>query len=327
MRRYVTPLRDSLGPLSVLAVVVLVASLLGWGLANFAPSGADFSISARSDVLALEVACSQHLNWDLPPGRFKAINGEPREASRVFGVKLRGGARVLLRLGGEGHWQARFDSSPHLDCGAEAGEMIIISADGELQPPSPQGVFYESQLPMRKGLRPTLLLNGRVVLGEEIQAGIGLGSELLVTSILHHARIQVRTLDDPLGQRRLIHEEIIDAGGLVDSYGCLDVPDQTPQRFGEEVLANCVRKPGWSSQGFVYVGPGDDEPGFNVQLQVSGHHVGVRQQGGAERRVLVSWWSRFVSSSSVQIAAAIVFALGNLGLLTGWMEALRRRKE
>jgi len=307
------------------AAVALAAWVVGLVLASYAPADADFSISARSEVLTLEVACNQHLNWDLPPGRFKAADGDAQTADKVLGVKLRGGARARLRIGRDGQWQARFDRSPHLDCAADAADLIVASADGQAQPPSPQGLVYESLQPMREAPRPTLLLQGRVVLGEEIQAGVGSSQHLLVAPMLWQARIQVRALDDQLGQRRLIHEEAVDAGGIVDSHGCLDVPDRAPAHPGEDVLAGCVRKPGWNSQGFVHVGAGD-EPGFDVQLQVTGHHVGVRQQGGAERRILVSWWSRVVSSSSVQISVAFVFALANLGLLGALMAAARRRE-
>jgi hypothetical protein len=313
---------------SMLAIagVALIAWLVGWVLARYAPADADFSISARSEVLTLEVACNQHLSWDLPPGRFKVADGETQTASKVLGVKLRGGARARLRLGRDEQWQARFDRSPQLDCAADAGDLIVVSADGQALPPSPQGLVYESLQPMREAPRPTLLLQGRVVLGEEIQAGIGSSQQLLVAPMLRRAHIQVRALDDPLGQRRLIHEEAVDAGGIVDSHGCLDVPDRAPDHPGEDVLASCVRKPGWNSQGFIHVGAGDGEPGFDVRLQVTGHHVGVRQQGGAERRILVSWWSRVVSSPSVQISVAFVFALANVGLLGYLMAAARRRE-
>lgn len=318
----------------VLAMGVAVAAsawIVGLALAGYAPTDADFSIGARTEVMTLEVACNQHLNWDLPAGRFRVASGEAQTAHHVFGVKLRGGARVRLRLGPDGQWQARFDRSTSMVCAEDdktaAGtplDLIVISADGELLPPDPQGIIYESLQPMRQAAQPTLLLQGRVVLGEEIQSGIGSSLRLTPAPILQRAGIQVRALDDQLGQRRLIHEESVDAGGIVDSHGCLDLPDRAPRSPSDEVLGRCVSKPGWMSRGFVHVGS-DGEPGFDVQLQVTGHHVGVRQQGGAERRILVSWWSRAISSSAVQISTAFVFALANLGLL-GYLMGLARAR-
>ena len=297
--------------------VLLVAVLL---FARFAGSlitrDATFSITARSEVVSVEVGCAQQLVWDLPAGQI-GIPGDGKEpdASRSVSATLRGGAVARVRTGPQGEWLIDFGRSANFGCGP-AADAITVTADESALRISEDGYVYRSAAPIGTAPAPPLLLLGRVVIGEEIPFGSG-APVVLAAPMLGEARVEVRTPDPLTAQRRLIHAERVDPGGIVDSHACLDT------RADE--LSPCVKAAGSTAEGFIHLAERDDKRlGFDVQLQVVGERIGVRQQGGSERRILVSWWSKLVTSSWLQIAAACVFGLSALAQI--WSILPRRRE-
>jgi hypothetical protein len=284
----------------LLAVVLLFARFAG----SLVTRDAAFSITARSEVLSVEVGCAQQLVWDLPPGQIGIPGeGKPPGVSQSVSVTLRGGALARVRGGPNGEWLIDFGRSASFGCGP-AADAVTATADETALRISEDGYIYRSRA--RIGAAPVLplLLLGRVVIGEEIPFGSG-ARGVLATPMLGEARVEVRTPDPLTAQRRLIHAERIDPGGIVDSHACLDTR--------ADDLPRCVKKSGSAAEGFIHVAERDDKRlGFDVQLQVVGERIGVRQQGGSERRILVSWWSKLVTSSWLQIAAACVFGLSAL---------------
>lgn len=295
--------------LTALAVIVLA----GW-LATVVTRDATFSISARSEVLVLDVGCSRPLVWDLPPGRIQAAGAAAAPESKPVTAEMRGGARVRLTLDAERHWLIEFERSDLLDCGPPAPDAIGFSIDGAPWPASADRYRYRSDRPITEGRQPPWLLGGRVVIGEEIQFGTG-RQDASASPMLASARIDVRTPDAQTAQRRQIHEEQVDAGGIVDSHGCLDAL--------QDRLADCVRRARSAAEGFVHVSGDDGARGFDVQLLVAGERIGVRQQAGAERRIVVTWWSRVTTSSWAQIAAVLLTALGGVTGLWGFIDGKR----
>ncbi|HNT39773.1 MAG TPA: hypothetical protein PKO45_11725 [Rubrivivax sp.] len=297
------------------ALMLLALWGLAWSGARLVKHDSSFSISARTEVLTLEVACGEQLVWDLPPGEVLGASSEaePQPAQRLS-VSLRDGARARLRLDADKRWLLTLDRAPGMGCTAATPDRIGVQVDERSLPPDPEGVHYRSRQAYDLGERPAWPLRGRVVIGEEISFGAGLGGGSS-TPMLVQARLEVRTPDAATGQRRLIHEEQVDAGGIVDSHGCLDVR--------ADDLPACVSIAGSVAEGFVHVADGEGSPGFDVQLLVTGERVGVRQQAGSERRVVVSWWAHVLSDSAVQMFAAGVAALSVLlGLLAALKELL-----
>lgn len=291
-----TPLR--------MAVFVAAVGLAAYGVAGRVTQDASFSISARSEVLTLELGCVHNIVWDLPAGQIgpPGLDREPPH-SGIVSVALRGGARARVRAAPGQPWLIEFDHTESFGCGGLAAEVITATADDAALPASAEGYTYRSSKPLGESERPTLLLRGRVVIGDEIVFGGGLRSAL-AAPLLGTARIEVRTPDAQTAQRRLIHEEQVDAGGIIDSHGCLDMP--------ADRLARCVQQAASAAEGFIHVGAADGPPGFDVQLLVTGEHIGVRQQAGAERRIVVTWWSRLITAAWLQIFAAWLLGLSAL---------------
>lgn len=293
------------------------AAVLALSLAYVVTSDAIFSINADTEVFAVEPACGQQLVWDLPEGAI----GVPREGgaeplpSPAIGVSLRGGARARVQVDGEGRWLIEFGRSGSFGCGA-AADLVTVTADGRTLTAGAEDVWlYRSSAAVAAGASPVQLLRGRVVIGDEISFGSGAAGA--GAPLLERAHIDVRSPDAQTGQRRQIHDETIDPGGMVDTHGCLDAPREPPR------LADCVRGARSASEGFFRAVARESRPMVQVQLVVTGRHVGVRQQGGSERRVLVTWWSRVKSSSLVQMFAAAMVLISALVQLWG---ALKRER-
>lgn len=281
-----------------IAPVVALALAFAYWAASRVSDDATFAVSARTEVVALEVGCMRPLVWDLPAGRVAALDGPRPVAADVVSVELRAGSRVRLWLGGDRRWRAALEPSDVLGCdgAGEPADAIVVAAANRRLPASAAGYYYESNAPLeQRGERPLLPLHGRIVIGDEVVFGAGTGRAVSVP-LLSRARIEARTPDRLTLQRRLIHEEQIDAGGIVDSHGCLDTAGAG--------LRRCLRDARPAAEGFVHPGEVGDEPGFDVQMLVTGRHVGVRQHGGSERRVVVTAWSQWVSSQWLQLAAA-----------------------
>jgi hypothetical protein len=277
-------------------IVVVLGAFLG---ARFVTKDTSFSVSARTDVVSIETACAQQrLVWDLPPGKVGAAGAEVTalSAREVVSVALRGGARSRVRLGPNGALLIEFGPSASFDCGASS-DAIVVTVDRKPLENNPDGYVYESGLAALAGPRPVLLLQGRVVLGEEIPFGAGT-TGAVTAPLLHEARIEARTPDPLTLQRRLIHDETVDPGGMIDTHACLD------QRA--DMLAACAASTRSSSQGFFHVVERDGRPSLQVQMHVTGERIGVRQQGGGERRIVVTWWSKLVTWSLLQIMATLL---------------------
>lgn len=294
-----------LSPLLVL-VAVLALALGAWTTAD-----ANFSVTARTEVLTLQTGCAQPLVWDLPAGRISTPERLDAEQAPTAGealtLALRGGAQVRLRLDAQGHWLIDAAPGAVFGCadtqGRAAPDVVTAQVDGVDLPPAPRGFVYRSDQPAREGPRPLWLLRGRVLLGEEIAFGAGLGSAA-ATPLLAQARIEARTPDRFTGQRRLIHEEVVDAGGQIDTHACLG--------HARDAVPSCVRSRPWSAEGFVHLGDPDGAPGFDVQLGVVGQRLGVRPQGGGERQIVVTWWQRLRTDSALQIFALLLLAVSTL---------------
>lgn len=302
--RALTPRQQLLGlALLVLGVAVVAASCT--------QSDTTFSVAARTEVLTLQTRCAQTVVWDLPAGQISTPErldaGQPATAGEALALALRGGAQARVRLDAAGHWLVDATPDAVFGCadaqGRVAPDTVTAEVDGVALPPAPRGFVYRSATPARDGPRPLWLLRGRVVLGQEIAFGAGLGSAA-ATPVLAAARVEARTPDRFTAQRRLIHEEMVDAGGLIDTHACLHV--------GGDALSACVRGRAWGGEGFVHLGDPGGAPGFDVQLTVVGERIGVRQQGADERQIVVTWWQRTVTNSAVQIAAALLLGLSTL---------------
>lgn len=296
---------------------LLAAAALAFGLATIPTEDATFSINADTRVFAVEPACGQQLVWDLPAGAI----GVPRERgaapkpSTKIGVSLRGGARARVEVDGEGRWLIELGQSGSFGCGT-APDLITVNLGDRTETAGTDEVwFYRSSAAVSASTSPVLLLKGRVVIGDEIpfgRASAGVGAPLL-----ERAHIDVRTPDAQTHQRRQIHDETIDPGGMIDTHACLDEPREPPQRY-----TNCLRTALSATEGFFRALRREDRPGLEVQLVVTGKYVGVRQQGGSERRVLVTWWSSVKSSTLVQMFAAAMALIA--GLVQLW-SALKRK--
>lgn len=297
------------------AVVVALTFAVSWLLSSIVTRDASFSINADTEVLTIEPDCQQQIVWDLPPGRIGIVptaekKVEPPVAERIS-VAFRGGARAQVRLARDGRWLIDLGRSNSFGCATTAEDLIRFDAAQRSIAAGAQDVFYSSAGPQTPGAGPVLLLKGRIVLGQEIAYGggstVGLGSPLL-----DRARIEVRTPDSQTRQRRLIHEEALDPGGMLDTHGCLD---ETVEAQATEFP--CVRHARAAAEGFFRAVKRDERLLLETQLSVNGRHIGVRQQGGSERRVLITAWSRLVSSSWVQLFAAGLLLVSTLVGLWG----------
>jgi hypothetical protein len=286
---------------------LVAALLLALAMANVVTSDASFSINADSRVFTVEPACGQQLVWDLPEGAIgipREAGAEPPASPRIS-VSLRGGARARAQVDGDGRWVIEFGRSDSFGCGA-AADLVAVTTDGRTLTAAADEVWlYRSSAAVAAGASPVLLLKGRIVIGDE--ASFGSGAAGGGVPLLERARIDVRSPDAQTGQRRQIHDESIDPGGMIDTHGCLDTPSDVPQRF-----VDCVRSARSASEGFFRAVKREDRSALEVQLVVTGRHVGVRQQGGSERRVLVTWWSSVKSSSLVQMFAAATVLISAL---------------
>lgn len=291
-----------------LAGLLLGVAAVAWVLASVQTDDASFGISAETEVLSVEPDCEQNLVWDLPAGRIGALreDGREPEGAAAIGVLLRGGARARVRVGQQGQWKMEFTHSDSFGCGGSAADVIVFTADDLSESAGGADVYYESEDEVAPGAGPVLMLRGRVVIGEEIPFGIGTADGAEVP-LLVRARVEARTPDWHTRQRRLIHEETIDPGAMIDTHGCLDAP------AGPQTLAAaCVREARTASEGYLRAIRNDDRLAFAVQLAATGRFIGVRNQGGTQRRLLVTWWSRVVSSTFAQLFAAGLAVLAAL---------------
>lgn|GEM_PF-3581462 len=298
-----------------LCVWLAAAGVLALTLANVVTRDATFSINADTAVFAVEPACGHHLVWDLPAGAIGMPSAdliEPQQSKKI-GVSLRGGAHARVQLDGTGHWLIDFNRSDRFGCG-QAADVITITTDAGVRTVGDNQLWsYRSNAAIKPDSTPVLLLKGRVVIGDEILFGSSAADGV---AILDRATVDVRSPDAQTGQRRQIHQEAIDPGGMIDTHACLDAPLESRLQ-----LAECVRRARSAAEGFVRTVERDNQPVLQVQLAVTGRHIGVRQQGGSERRVLVTWWSSVVHSSLVQMFVAAMVLLSALVQLWG---ALKR---
>jgi hypothetical protein len=301
--------------ISALAVI----GLLALGLSNWITEDADFSINAATEVFTVEPECGQELVWDLPPGRvgLESADAVPTPSKSAVSIAVRGGARARVRVARAEGLLVDFGPSLSFGCGV-AVDVVTFSADGRTAAAGREHVAYHSAGTLEPGAMPVLLLKGRVVVGQEISFGAGT-SRGRDTPLLLEGRIEARTPDRQTGQRKLIHEEQVDAGSMIDSHACLDVvQDPRDEAFG------CVRRSASKSEGFVRLVKHDDEPALDLHLAVAGRQVGVRQQGGAERHVLITTWSRLLSSTMAQLLVAMLALVGAIIQLWG---GVKREKD
>ena len=300
------------------SLAVAAAALVALGLSTFITDDADFSISADTEVLSVEPACGQLLVWDLPPGQIDIVRWDVEKQdpkpSQAVSVSLRGGARARVRIDGRGRWLIDIGRSGSFGCSVPVDDVIAFSDGRSVRAAGDNDVHYVSSGQVEPGAGPVLLLRGRVVVGQEIAFGGGSASGV-DAPLLARARIEARTPDAQTGQRRLIHEETVDPGAMIDTHACLDAP-----REPSAAESSCAARARTKSEGFFRAAKRDDAPTLEVQLAVTGRQVGVRQQGGIERRVLITEWSRLLSSTFVQLLAATLIGLSGLVQLWGGLK-------
>ncbi len=297
-----------------LAAIAVALGVAARYVAGLVKQDTIFSISARSEVLDLTLLCGQRtVIWDLPPGRLLADGSDAQPTlAKGVSIQLDAGAHARVSIGPDKRWRVSLQQgSKGQACDVPGRTGLAMQADGRPYAPGRQQYEYESLLPAHQGARPLLELRGRVTIGQSIPFGSGFVGAVQVP-ILSQARIEARTPDPLTGQRRLLHEEQVDAGGIVDSHGCL-------QASGAD-LARCLANARSEADGFIHISELDDKPGFDVQLVVVGSRVGVQQQAGAERHILVSSWAHIVTRSDVQMFAA---SLALTSVLFGLLVALK----
>lgn len=286
-------------------VTLAVIGLAALALSGWVTDDADFSVSAATEVFTVEPECGQRLDWNLPPGYVALASTNPRPAASksTVSLALRGGARARVRVDRQDGLLIDLEPSDSFGCGDAAVDAVTFSADERSSAAGGEDVAYQSAGKLDSGTAPVLLLAGRVVIGQEISPGAGSVSGR-GTPLLLGGQIAARTPDRQTGQRKLIHEETVDPGGMIDSHACLDAGHDP-----RDGAVGCVRRSLAKSEGFVRVVTRDEAPILELHLAVNGRQIGVRQQGGAERHVLITAWSRLVSSTMAQLLAAMLLAV------------------
>jgi hypothetical protein len=305
------------GALALLLVCYLVTLLPARNTA--------FSITARTDVLAIEPFCAEELVWDLPPGHVVAT-GAASIGQRCAGpplpvtMVLRGGARAEFETRPNGRVQARVSAYDKAACatGAHAAP-IAVSVDGADLTGDAEGYFYlagdcDAAAPQES--TPVILsFSGRAILGRAIPYGAGWRDATPMAPILQHGEVLARTTALYTGERLTLLEEQLDPGSVVDTHPCLG-----PEEHAGGAAQRC-RRPLVPAVGFVRIAGGSE--GLEVQAYPEGS-VGVTPHGGEPRELRLTQWDRLKASTVVQaLIAAIALFAAFVGRLKDWFE-LRR---
>ncbi len=284
--------------------------LLGWPglgvipvalavLISFSGSAeSNFSVSAHTEVVAVEPSCALTLNWSLAPGTLTWISEkEPLAPPRSCGngkdgieLTLRAGARAVVEHLPKGHWQVSVSrSGAYAACASDLGggrPVFEARAGGRDCGAGASGLTYRSGEPPNPDPRPqefTHLLEGRIVVGAPVIDTGGWDGE--ATTALREARVQARIKAAVTQQSISVLDEAIEPGSIIDT-----APQPGPDAP--------------SARGFVR--PNKDG-GLTVLAHVTGRHMGVTPHAGERRDVSVSRWSQLLASPFLQ---ALLLAFG-----------------
>lgn len=284
--------------------------LLGWpGLAvipialavliSFSGSAeSNFSVSAHTEVVAVEPSCALALNWSLAPGSLVRAGQDPLAPAQACGdgrsgvdLTLRAGSRAIVEQLEEGQWQVSVSrSETYAACASDigGGRAVFEARVGNRDcGAGASGLTYQSPRPAAdQDPRPqefTHLLEGRIVVGAPVLDTGGWGGT--ATTALREARVQARIRAAVTQQSISVLDEAVEAGSIID----------TAPRPGPDAP---------SARGFVR--PHKDG-GLAVLAHVTGRHVGVTPHAGERRDVSVSRWSQLLVSPFLQ---ALLLAFG-----------------
>lgn len=286
--------------------------LLGWPglgviplalavLISFSGSAeSNFSVSAHTEVVAVEPSCALTLNWSLAPGTLTWISDkEPLAPPKSCGngkagieLTLRAGSRAVVEQLREGQWQVSVSRSQTYEkCASDlgGGRPMFEARVGEVDclTAKAAGLTYRALKPKPdEDPRPqefTHLLEGRIVVGAPVIDTGGWGGE--ATTALREARVQARIKAAVTQQSISVLDETIEAGSIIDT-----APQPGPDAP--------------SARGFVR--PNKDG-GLTVLAHVTSRHMGVTPHAGERRDVSVSRWSQLLLSPFLQ---ALLLAFG-----------------
>lgn len=306
----------------------LLRRLLGWpGLAVIplalaalislsGSAESNFSVSAHTEVVAVEPSCALTLNWTLAAGSLSWIRHDGAEAASPacqplelgkdsIELTLRAGARAVMEQVEHGQWQVsvtRSDTFAACSSDAGGGRPVFEASFGACrlfarrttgQATGNDGctcIGEADGLTWRSGKpgpdpRPqefTHLLEGRIVVGAPV---LDTGGWMGTTTALREARIQARIKAAVTQQSISVLDEAIEPGSIIDT-----TPSPGPEAP--------------SARGFVRPHP---DGGLNVLAHVTSRHVGVTPHAGERRDVSVSRWSQLLVSPFLQ---ALLVAFG-----------------
>lgn len=291
-----------------LALLAAGASVL---LSRMASDNTHFAIRANTQVVRVDLPCGDKLVWDLPPGRIGDPDADEVAMPRRIAVTMRGGSSAIIRLSSQRQldivWPADAGYACATDGHGEPDGIVVDTDSGQASFPN-GALAYLSEEPLGSQSSPLLLLRGRVRLGDEIVEGAGF-SGMVHLPILLSGTVEART-PDTSGQKRLIHAEDVEAGSQIDTHACLAHSEAAT------ALQPCLagRRTG-AALGFVHLPPDGDA--LEAQVSMVGREVGIRPHGGSERQMMVTAWSRWLTSSWLQILVVLTIALGSLANLAG----------
>lgn len=257
----------------------------------------NFSVSAHTEVVAVEPSCALTLNWSLAPGSLTKAGLDPLAPARACGdgrsgveLTLRAGSRAVIEQLDGGQWQVSVSRSDTYaacasdagggravfearvagrDCGADASGLTYRSGKTPNQDPSPQDFTH--------------LLEGRIVVGAPVLDTGGWAGT--ATTALREARVQARIRAAVTQHSISVLDEAIEAGSIIDT---------SPQPGPDAP----------SARGFVR--PHRDG-GLSVLAHVTARQMGVTPHAGERRDISVSRWSQLLVSPFLQ---ALLLAFG-----------------
>lgn len=269
-----------------------------------------FSIQAVTRSVRVDVSCDDILRWDLPTGDVR-LSGEAQQktVSKAL-LSLRGGSRATLRMSADGRLNLLLGKSPVISCPGYDADAIRLEVDGQTHLMGLEATPYAST-PHPSG-EPiatggfNFIIKGRIVLGQQITQGGGWSND--ASSLLYSGSVDARTPDGITGQKRLIHAEQVEPGSEVDSHACLDSTTDT--------AGDCVAESASRAQGFLFFSAdAQRDAAISAQISVVGKSVGIRQFGGTQRKVVVTHWSKSVTSSLLQLLFALVVGIAAIAEL------------
>ncbi len=330
-----------------LGCAVLVSSLSSWSNT--------YAMRARTSVVTVEPSCGRSVVWDLPPGRFTATSAEAppplvdetaaaaQPPARPASVRLAAGARARIERIRAGELLIRFDASPHFASCASPDALVEVRMQGSPEPALPvqalvvpragAGVDRIAYRSAADAVEYVLPLEGRIVLGAELQHGAGWDGSA-PPALLDSAEIEVRSLEGVTGHSVALRAERVDAGAIIDSTPCFAQGPSAVDRIrlvvqdpalafdaGARRLEACARAMRSPAVGLVRP---HFEGGMEVHGHVLAHHLGITAHQGQTRLVRVPLWQSLTNSYLVQALVVLVVllagadaALGMIGKIHG----------